>query len=126
MRFEDDFMFAPPVAEAYVEQFDRKVYWLNGTFQEHNELMKLISDDEKRQIGWEKVVYNLACDENGKLLYKKKVSMTDFHAKVNHNWARTYGMLILGIGEGDKLSKFELEVDDNVKKSEQERQDRTS
>lgn len=120
-QVDGDFMFAPDVLEAYVERFDRTVYWLNGDFKQHNELMKMISDENKRQIGWENAVYVFACNKDGSRLFDK-MSKTEFHQKVNHAWARIYGGLIVGIGEGDEKNTFDLEADELAKKSEKTKQ----
>jgi hypothetical protein len=118
MKFEDDFLFAPSVNEAYVDAFGITVYWLNGSGAEHNQLMKMISDDKRRQMGWEKAVYQLACNEDGSLRYKGRVDVETFHTRVNHNWARTYGSLIMGLSEGeDETSVFEQEVEEGSKNS---------
>ena len=126
MKFEDDFMFAKPFKSAYLESIDREVYFLNGTAGEHNAFTKLISDDKKRQQGFEKVVYVLACDEKGKPKYNGKITATDFHNNVDRTLARDYGMLILGIKQGDEKSDFDEEVEQEVKNSKQEKEPTTS
>lgn len=119
MKFEDSFLYAKPVKEAFVEEFDRTVYWLNGTVGEHNGLMKLVASDKTRQEGWVKSVYALACDESGEYLFRGKVMQTDFMKNVDHAMARTYGALILGITTGDDGdSEFDAEVKEQVKNSE--------
>ena len=119
-------MFAPDVMEAYSEKLGRVVHWLNGTFKDHNEIMKKITNEEQRQIGWEQAVYHLACYPDGSPRYSTSVSKADFHTRVNHSWARTYGGLILGMSEGDEQTEFEREVEAGAKNSETGEQDTTS
>ena len=126
MKFEDDFLFAKPVKSAYLEVAGQTVYWLNGKGEEHNAFTKLVGDENKRQQGWEKAVYGLACNEDGQPRYKGKIGISEFHAKIDRTLARDYGMLILGISKGDEKSEFEEEVGEIVKNSEPAKEASTS
>ena len=117
-NFEDDFVCAPKVKSAYLEDANATVYWLNGTGRDHSQLMKMIGDDKTRQEGWGRSVFQLAANENGKPRYKGNVEFREFLEKMDHTVVRNYGMLILGISKGDEPSDFESEVRDEVKKSE--------
>lgn len=124
-KFEDDMMFAPPVFSDEVEKLGGKVYWLNGDFKVHNEIMKKIGNDEQRQLGWEQAVYELACDKDGNPIYKGNLSKAEFHRGCAHAKARTYGALILGISEGDEkqTTDFEKEIEEGAKNSNEPEQD---
>lgn len=127
MKFEDDFMFAKPVRSAYLEGPNKKVYWLNGNGNEHNDLTELIGDKKTRQQGWEKAVYGLACNPDGTFRYKNKVGIGEFHQKVDRVFARDFGMLILGLSKGDvEKSDFDEAVNEELGNSEKASADSNS
>ena len=119
-RFEDDFLFAPPVKSGMLEEADRVVYWKNGLGEEHNACSKLISEHKTRQQGFEKAVYGLACDKDGNLLYKGKYGISEFHKGCDRTKTRDYGMLILGISKSEEPTEFDKDVEGMVKNSEKE------
>jgi len=113
-----------PVKSSYLKIEKELAYWLNGTAEEHNVLLKLATTAKTRQEGFEKAVWSLACDKNGEFLFKGKVLMTDFHKSCDKVSTRYYGMLILGFDseadeedeDGNSKSLFDKEIDAEVKK----------
>ena len=116
--FENDMMFGKKVKSGYLDDVGETVYWLNGTGHIHSGLMKLVGDEKTRQEGWEKAVYMLASDENGERRYNTDtVHIKEFHDKVDHSLARSYGMLIMGMSKGKVDDNFEMEVKEEAKNS---------
>ena len=125
MKFEDDFLFAKPVKDGYLEHVGQTVHWINGQAEEHNAFGKLVGEEKTRQQGWERAVYNMACWPDGKLRYKGSVNIKDFHKNVDRILAREYGMLILGIKKGED-SEYEEAVEEELGNSEKAKGDSPS
>jgi len=112
-----------PVHTGFHRTEKEYVHWINGTGDEHSVLLKVATTPKTRQQGFEKAVWSMACDKDGNLLYKGKVTMSDFHNKCDKIMARNYGMLILGFDvddddeDGEGQSLFDKEIDAEVKKS---------
>ena len=114
----NDPIFAKKVKSGEQEDLGGKVHWLNGTAAEHNAFFKLMADHKTRQQAYEKCVFTLACDENGKHRFKGRCQMSEFHELVDRTYARNFALMILGITDSDEDGKteFEKELEDEAKK----------
>ena len=119
-NFKDDDAFAPKVKSGRLKEGGKVYYWVNGTGEQHSAFGKLIADEKKRHMGWEKAVFYWRCDDKGNPWYpKNEITDSEFHKRCDHVFCRDLGMLFLGMrdSEGNEISQFDNEVNDEVKNS---------